>query len=492
MSVGQNQLTELDVSKNTALTFLEVNNNSFVKNTAVYKGTIFDDINICDNFVKLPEGKSSKLVKIIQNNRYIDKVDTATAGYYQYDLSFEHGVSSYNNNYTVKLNLYVVELMSDKYYIDNENSYIYTKSDVDKDTILNNVSLNYGEVSIEDDKLLIKYDDQIIKEFTIMNVSSDKYDLSKDYIYTGTDDFVLESINVINGQRAVEDNKLKIKYNDEILQEYTLIKISSDKYDLSKGYIYTGIDDFVLESINVINGQKVVEDNKLKIKYNDEILQEYLVLRVNFGTLQVNDKSIVISDKVLYDDFTSNITLSDGLTYKIFNGEDEVTSGNISKDMVLNIYYNDKVIDTYEVTDEYLDLSLLDVDEDKHLIKNLVAGTTVGEFKKKISTSGTITLVDINNNVLDDDKLITSGSTVKIKLSKKTYEYILSVKGDVNGDGKVTTADVSKVYRHIKKRINISEDCYLLASDVNGDGKVSTADVSKIYRFVKKRIDSLN
>ena len=137
-------------------------------------------------------------------------------------------------------------------------------------------------------------------------------------------------------------------------------------------------------------------------------------------------------------------------------------------------------------------MSLLDVDEDKHLIKNLVAGTTVGEFKKKISTSGTITLVDINNNVLDDDKLITSGSTVKIKLSKKTYEYILSVKGDVNGDGKVTTADVSKVYRHIKKRINISEDCYLLASDVNGDGKVSTADVSKIYRFVKKRIDSLN
>ena len=216
------------------------------------------------------------------------------------------------------------------------------------------------------------------------------------------------------------------------------------------------------------------------------------MLGVKFGTLQVNGKSIVISDDILYDDFIDNITLSDGLTYKIFNGEDEVTSGNISKGMVLNIYYNDKAIDTYEVTDEYLDLSLLDVDEEKHLIKNLVAGTTVGELKKKISTSGTITVIDINNNVLDDEKLVTSGSKLEIKLSKKTYEYILSVRGDVNGDGKVTAADVSKMYRFVKKKISISEECYLLAGDVNDDGKISTADVSKVYRFVKKRINSLD
>lgn len=74
-------------------------------------------------------------------------------------------------------------------------------------------------------------------------------------------------------------------------------------------------------------------------------------------------------------------------------------------------------------------------------------------MKKKISTSGTITVIDINNNVLDDEKLVTSGSKLEIKLSKKTYEYILSVRGDVNGDGKVTAADVSKMYRFVKKRL---------------------------------------
>ena len=93
---------------------------------------------------------------------------------------------------------------------------------------------------------------------------------------------------------------------------------------------------------------------------------------------------------------------------------------------------------------------------------------------------------------MDDEKLVTSGSKLEIKLSKKTYEYILSVRGDVNGDGKVTAADVSKMYRFVKKKISISEECYLLAGDVNDDGKISTADVSKVYRFVKKRINSLD
>ena len=494
--VGGNQLTELDVSNNTALTLLDITDNSFSENMGIYKDGVFDNSSIDVSFVKLPDGKSSKFIGIQQNNKNIDEIDTTNVGGYQYDLLFRHDVSTYNNDYSVKLNLYVIELMSDKYYIDNENSYIYTKADVDKDTILNNVSLNYGEAFIEDNKLLIKYDDQVIKEFTIMNISSNKYNLNKDYIYVGTGDLDLDSINFTNGQIVVEDNKLKIKYNDKILQEYNLIKISSNKYYIDEsGYIYTGVDkdeDTILNNISLSYGEPSIDDDKLLIKYNADILKKYLMLGVRFGTLQVNGKSIVISDDTLYYDFIDNITLSDGLTYKIFNGEDEVTSGNISKGMVLNIYYNDKVIDTYEVTDEYLDLSLLDVDEEKHLIKNLVAGTTVSELKKKISTSGTITVIDINNNVLDDEKLVTSGSKLEIKLSKKTYEYILSVRGDVNGDGKVTAADVSKMYRFVKKKISISEECYLLAGDVNDDGKISTADVSKVYRFVKKRINSLD
>ena len=202
---------------------MNISRNPFVKNIGIYKNTIFDNTSIDVNFVKLPEGRSSTLYEIKQNDKNIDKIDTSVAGYYQYDLSFKHDISTgILNTYDVGLNLYVVELTSDKYYIDNENGYIYTDIDTNKDTILNNVSLNYGEASIENNKLLIKYDGQIIKEFSIMNISSDKYNLNNDYIYVGAGDLDLDSINFIYGEKIVEDNKLKIKYNDKILREYNL------------------------------------------------------------------------------------------------------------------------------------------------------------------------------------------------------------------------------------------------------------------------------
>ena len=359
---------------------------------------------------------------------------------YAFDMfakaNYRYLASSDQYMYNGTYNVYVVEAKSSKYEINEEKGYIYTGFDTNTKTILNNIELNYGNGSIENNKYIIKYNDEVIKEFDLVNISSKNYYLGNDYILT-----VNESFDV--------------------------------------------------DKINLINAIKELNNDILKIKYNDEVIREFNIYGINFGKLNISNKNILLTSPMSYNTFINNIS-TNGVTYKIFNNLDEITNGNVDVGMELKIYRDTELIDTFNITDEYLDLSLLDVDEDKHLIKNLVAGTTVGELKKKISTSGTITVIDINNNVFDDEKLVTSGSKLEIKLSKKTYEYILSVRGDVNGDGKVTAADVSKMYRFVKKKISISEECYLLAGDVNDDGKISTADVSKVYRFVKKRINSLD
>ena len=56
--------------------------------------------------------------------------------------------------------------------------------------------------------------------------------------------------------------------------------------------------------------------------------------------------------------------------------------------------------------------------------------------------------------------------------------------GDVNGDGKVNTADVSLLAKYVKAHgqgVTIVPG----SGDVNGDGKVNTADVSLLAKFVK-------
>ena len=59
------------------------------------------------------------------------------------------------------------------------------------------------------------------------------------------------------------------------------------------------------------------------------------------------------------------------------------------------------------------------------------------------------------------------------------------VKGDVNGDGKVNTADVVAVYTYIEK--GAAESGFTKeAADVNGDTNVNTADVVAIYSIIVK------
>lgn len=55
-----------------------------------------------------------------------------------------------------------------------------------------------------------------------------------------------------------------------------------------------------------------------------------------------------------------------------------------------------------------------------------------------------------------------------------------SIKGDVNGDGIVSSVDVAAIYNYLLN----DDDTYLSTSDINGDGIVSSVDITIIYNIL--------
>ena len=59
----------------------------------------------------------------------------------------------------------------------------------------------------------------------------------------------------------------------------------------------------------------------------------------------------------------------------------------------------------------------------------------------------------------------------------------VTIKGDVNGDGKVNAADVTTVYNYIAD--SNATSLTLDQVDINGDGKVNATDITDLYNIIQ-------
>lgn len=73
-----------------------------------------------------------------------------------------------------------------------------------------------------------------------------------------------------------------------------------------------------------------------------------------------------------------------------------------------------------------------------------------------------------------------------IPLSLKFGDVVNTEKGNVNGVGGITSTDVSRVAAYIKG-IKPLYDVQLKLADINGDGKINVADLSKISNIAKSK-----
>ncbi len=55
-----------------------------------------------------------------------------------------------------------------------------------------------------------------------------------------------------------------------------------------------------------------------------------------------------------------------------------------------------------------------------------------------------------------------------------------TIAGDVNGDGEITSADVTALYNWLLN----NDDSALVNGDVNGDGDITAADITSVYNVM--------
>ena len=119
--------------------------------------------------------------------------------------------------------------------------------------------------------------------------------------------------------------------------------------------------------------------------------------------------------------------------------------------------------------------------------------TSVDSFKSNISVpSGhSFKVLDKNGNEMTTGNVGTNTKVVVYNGNQAVSSIPVVIKGDINGDGKVSSLDILFAERYIIKCYNLVGNEYKSA-DINGDGKVSSVDVLYMERHVIKAYEIKN
>ena len=235
-----------------------------------------------------------------------------------------------------------------------------------------------------------------------------------------------------------------------------------------------------------------VIDNKLIISCGNEKLTEVNLINITNKKYSLSNSIAYVGKNVDYSTFMDNLVLNGDISVRIFdNSGNEITSGILTKDHKMKVYYNGNSIEEYSFSEEYLNIKL-NVDEKNNDITKISLGTTVTDLLSKIETSGSINIKDGKSDPITNDSKIKTGDIIEIKMTDKTNTYRASVLGDVSDDGEMDIRDIALVYRYVKnKNRDQFKSYHISAADVTGDGQIKINDVGILYRYMKGKITTL-
>ena len=124
-------------------------------------------------------------------------------------------------------------------------------------------------------------------------------------------------------------------------------------------------------------------------------------------------------------------------------------------------------------------------------ISKVAPGTSITVFSSGITLLNGGQLEFLNatgSSIGGSDHMIVSGDRVRIldASSNPVYDYPIVIYGDANGDGKITSSDLTVICRHVLKKTTLT-GIAAIAADVNRDGKISSSDLTLVCRHVLKK-----
>lgn len=118
------------------------------------------------------------------------------------------------------------------------------------------------------------------------------------------------------------------------------------------------------------------------------------------------------------------------------------------------------------------------VDDSNKFIDKVLPNTNLSNFKNNISSEATYKVVDKNGKEIMNTGKVTTGSKVITQTGK---EYVISVMGDLNGDGEISISDLSILAKTVVGSRQL-DGVYKMAADVTGDNQIKISDLSKLAK----------
>lgn len=114
-------------------------------------------------------------------------------------------------------------------------------------------------------------------------------------------------------------------------------------------------------------------------------------------------------------------------------------------------------------------------------LTGIAVGTTVESLKDQIYTlnsNATVVMKNTNNQEISTGTIGT-GTILSISVNEVESNYVMIIRGDLNGDGKISALDYVKVRNHLDNKNRLTS-IQSIAADANKDGKVSPIDYVKV------------
>lgn len=256
-------------------------------------------------------------------------------------------------------------------------------------------------------------------------------------------------------REEIDGNNIKIDDSSDNVFEIVVLAedgVTSENYTLN---IHELSSDSYLQSLTIDNLGFNFDKNILEYNLNTELDE------INISAISSNENSTIsgIGKKIL--------ELGNNSFNIIVTAED-----NSTRTYTLNV---NKV----KIEDNKIIFNGLTVNEDKKYIYKIEVGTSIDTIINSVSTNGKVSVIRDN-----DTSITATGQKLKIDFDDYSVEYIIIVKGDVNGDGKVTLSDITTALKGYRKKIDFT-DYMFTAIDFNDDGEFKLSDIVSHLKYYK-------
>ncbi len=262
----------------------------------------------------------------------------------------------------------------------------------------------------------------------------------------------------VNAQSKDIEAKYETSYNVE------LVSVS-----LNNNYKFFVIDNYEFEVSTTTNNIEIVvikasgDANNYAKKFSGSNDNYYLIIYQNGEKINTSNVSIKINStsKVL------NVYKNNG---KLLEKSNEKIS------LTANDYF-------FVITDT------IDIGENNYVVTdNDNRVDNVDDIE--ISDDSVIEIYNSKDIKVDNTSVLGTNYKVIITTGTEVKKYVIIVKGDTTGDGKINLNDITRLY-HYYKGIELMDECYVLAGDVASNQIINLNDVTKLYHYYKNIITSL-